>query len=125
VAVTLGEITDVNRDAVLALRVAPEQERLVGSVEDALADAAEYPHARPWYPAGFADGKPVGYQGRGYGREVVSQVADLVRAQGATKLLTSYVAQAGGPAGFYERLGFVTTGDRDGNGEIIVRLVLP
>jgi hypothetical protein len=30
VAVTLGEITDRNRDAVLALRVAPRQERFVG-----------------------------------------------------------------------------------------------
>jgi GNAT superfamily N-acetyltransferase len=153
VAVTLGEITDMDRDAVLALRVAPEQERFVGSVADALADAAEYPHARPWYRAVFADGEPVGfvmvswnvepqppeiigpwflwklfidqrYQRRGYGREAVRQVAELVRAHGATELLTSYVPQAGGPAGFYQRLGFVPTGDRDGNGEIIVRLVL-
>jgi diamine N-acetyltransferase len=153
VAVTLSEITDLNRHAVLALHVAPDQEQFVGSVEGALADATEYPHARPWYRAVFADGQPVGfvmlswdvepqppeiigpwflwklliderYQGRGYGREVVRQVADLVRAQGATELLTSYVPQAGGPAGFYERLGFVPTGDRDGNGEIIVRLVL-
>ena len=153
-AVTLGEITDVNRDAVRALRVAPEQERFVGSVAGALADAAEYPHARPWCRAVFAHGKPVGfvmvswnvepqppeiigpwflwklliderYQGRGYGREVVRQVAELVRAQGATELLTSYLPQTGGPAGFYERLGFVPTGDRDVNGEIIVQLVLP
>jgi GNAT superfamily N-acetyltransferase len=154
VAVVLREITDVNRDAVLALRVAPEQERFVGSVAEALADAAEYPHARPWYRAVFADGTPVGfvmvswnvepqppeiigpwflwkllideqYQGRGYGRDVVRQVAELVQAQGATELLTSYVPQAGGPAGFYQRLGFVPTGDRDVNDEIIVRLVLP
>lgn len=153
-AVSLGEITDANRDAVLSLRVASEQELFVGSVEDALAEAAEYPHARPWYRAVLADGKPVGfvmvswnvepqppeiigpwflwkllidqrYQGRGYGREVVRQVAELVRAEGATELLTSYVPQSGGPAGFYERLGFVPTGDRDGNGEIIVRLVRP
>jgi diamine N-acetyltransferase len=154
VAVTLGEITDLNRDAILALRVAPEQERFVGSVADALADAVDYPHARPWYRAVFANGTPVGfvmvswnvepqppeiigpwflwkllidqrYQGRGYGREVVRQVAELVRAQGAIELLTSYVPQAGGPAGFYERLGFVPTGDRDDNGEIIVGLALP
>jgi diamine N-acetyltransferase len=65
------------------------------------------------------------YQGRGYGREVVRQVAELVQAQGATELLTSYVPQADGPAGFYERPGFVPTGDRDDNGEIIVRLALP
>jgi diamine N-acetyltransferase len=51
VAVTLHEITEQNRAAVLALRVAPEQERFVGSVHDALDDAAEYPHAKPWYRA--------------------------------------------------------------------------
>lgn len=154
VAVTLGEISDVNRDAVLALHVAPEQEQFVGSVAGALADAAEYPHARPWYRAVFAGGDPVGFvmvswnvqpqppeiigpwylwkliiderfQGRGFGREVVRQVAELVRAEGAVELLTSYVPRAGGPAGFYQRLGFVPTGDHDANGEIIVRLVLP
>jgi len=47
-----------------------------------------------------------------------------VRAAGAKELLTSYVAQPGGPAGFYEQLGFVPTGELDGNGEVIVRLEL-
>jgi diamine N-acetyltransferase len=152
--VTLAEITDENREAVLAVRVAPEQERFVGSVLSALADAAEYPHARPCYRAVYAGSKPAGFvmmswnvepqppeivgpwflwklliderhQGRGYGREVVRQVAELVRAEGATELLTSYVPLDGGPAGFYKRLGFVPTGECDGNGEVIVRLVLP
>ena len=53
-----------------------------------------------------------------------SQVAELVRAEGAPELLTSYVPEDGGPAGFYERLGFVPTGQLDRNGEVIVRLVL-
>jgi diamine N-acetyltransferase len=152
--VTFAEITDLNRDAVLALRVAPEQEQFVSSVAEALTEAAEYPQARPWYRAVFADGNAVGfvmmswnvrpqppeiigpwflwkllidgrYQGRGYGREIVRQVAELIRDEGATELLTSYVPEPGGPAGFYERLGFVPTGDRDDNGEIIVRLALP
>ena len=65
------------------------------------------------------------YQGRGYGAEVVRQVAGLVRAEGATELLTSYVPEDGGPAGFYERLGFVPTGQLDMNGEVIVALCLP
>ena len=39
--VSLVELTDGNREAALALRVAPGQERFVGgSVRDALADAA-------------------------------------------------------------------------------------
>ncbi len=70
--VTPAEITDGNREAVLALRVAPGQEQFVGSLIDER------------------------YQGRGYGSEVVRQIAELVRAEGATELLTSYVPQDGG-----------------------------
>lgn len=152
-AVTLAEITDTNRAAVLALRAAPGQQRFVGSVRDSLADAADHPHANPWYRALLADGEPVGFvmlsrnvtprppeiigpwflwrllvderhQGRGYGRRAVGLVVDLVRAAGATELLTSYVPEPAGPAGFYRRLGFVPTGDLDDSGEIIVRLPL-
>ena len=152
--VTLGEITDRNREAVLALRVAPGQERFVSSVRSSLEEAAGYPHARPWYRAVFAGGNPVGfvmvswnveprppeiigpwflwklliderYQGRGYGTEVVRQISELVRDEGAMELLTSYVPEDGGPAGFYERLGFAPTGDLDVNGEVIMRLALP
>jgi hypothetical protein len=61
VGVTLDEITDGNRAAVLALRVAPSQERFVSSVRESLAEAAECPHARPWYRTVVADGTPVGF----------------------------------------------------------------
>ena len=157
VAVTLEEITAENREAVLALRIVPGQDRFVSSVRDSLAEAAEYPHARPWYRAVFASGEPAGpvgfvmvswncepqppeiigpwflwkllidkrYQGRGYGAAVVRQIAELVRAEGATELLTSYVPEDGGPAGFYQRLGFEPTGELDATGEVIVRLRLP
>jgi len=157
VAVTLEEITDENRAAVLALRVAPAQEQFVSSVRDSLAEAAEYQHAKPWYRAVFARGEPaepVGFvmvswncepqppeiigpwflwklliderhQGRGYGAAVVWQIAELVRAEGATELLTSFVPGDSGPAGFYQRLGFVPTGELDDSGEVIVRLGLP
>ncbi|MEV4630887.1 GNAT family N-acetyltransferase [Micromonospora sp. NPDC049523] len=151
--VTLDELTAQNREAVLALRVGPGQGRFVGTVRESLAEAAEYPYAKPWYRAVYAAAEPVGFvmlswdaepqppeiigpwflwklliderhQGRGYGREVVRQVADLVRAEGATELLTSYVPEDGGPAGFYRRLGFVPTGEQDASGEVIVRLTL-
>ena len=65
-----------------------------------------------------------GHQRLGYGAEVVHQVAAIVRAEGATELLTSYVPGGDGPGGFYERLGFAPTGEVDGQGEIIVRLPL-
>ncbi|HEY7101851.1 MAG TPA: GNAT family N-acetyltransferase [Mycobacteriales bacterium] len=151
--VTLREITERNHAAVLALRVAPEQDRFVGSVQDALDDAADYPHAKPWYRAVYADEDPVGFvmlswdvqpqppeiigpwflwkilidrrhQGRGYGAEVIRQVADLVRAEGGTELLTSYVPADDGPADFYRRQGFTPTGTTDAAGEPIVRLPL-
>lgn len=59
--VSLREVTDDNHDAVVALRVTPEQEQFVGSVRGALADAAEMPHCQPWYRAVYADDKPVGF----------------------------------------------------------------
>ena len=64
VAVTLEEITAENREAVLALRIVPGQDRFVSSVRDSLAEAAEYPQAKPWYRAVFASGEragPVGF----------------------------------------------------------------
>jgi diamine N-acetyltransferase len=64
------------------------------------------------------------YQGRGYGAAVISQIADVVRSEGATELLTSYMPGDGGPGGFYQRVGFVPTGEFDQAGEIIMRLGL-
>lgn len=151
VRITLREITADNSEAVLSLRTTPAQERFVSSVADSLAEAAAQPQGNPWFRAVYADEQPVGFvmlswdvepsppeingpwflwkllidhrhQGRGHGREVVRQVVELVRSQGATELLTSHVPGEGGPAGFYARLGFVPRGDLDPDGEIILRL---
>jgi len=150
-ALTLREIDDANRTAVVGLKVAPGQEQFVSSVAGSLAEAEQYRHANPWYRAVYNGDEPVGFvmlswnvqpqppeilgpwflwkllvderhQGRGYGREIVSKVVELVRAEGATELLTSYVPEPGGPAGFYQRLGFVPTGEVDPDGEIVMRL---
>jgi len=151
--VALREITDSNLGAVLALRVAPAQERFVGTVAGALEDAREIPEAKPWYRAVYADDDPVGFvmlswdvtpdppviigpwflwkiliderhQGRGYGREALQLVADIVRATGAAELLTSCVPGDDGPEPFYRRLGFAPTGDHDEKGEVILGLQL-
>jgi diamine N-acetyltransferase len=153
VTITLQEITDDNAESVLALRCTPDQERFVSSVTDSLAEAAEYPQANPWFRAVYAGGRPVGFvmlswdvepqppeiigpwflwkllidhrhQGMGYGQETVRQIVELVRAQGATELLTSHVPGEGSPAGFYSRLGFVPTGALDPEGEIILRRIV-
>ena len=150
--VHLREITDENYDAVCALRVRPDQDRFVASVARSLDDAAATPEANPWYRAVYSTNEPVGFvmlswnvspgrpgiigpyflwrllidehhQGRGVGREVLTQVVDLVRADGATELLTSYQPGAGGPWPFYRWFGFEPTGDID-DGEVVLRLAL-
>ncbi len=151
--VTLREVTGDNGEAVLALRTSPEQEQFVSTVASSLREAAENPQDKPWFRAVYAGDEPVGFvmlcwdveprppdvngpwflwkllidhrhQGRGLGREVVRQVVELVRAEGATELLTSHAQGEGGPAGFYARLGFVPRGDLDPDGEVILRLPL-
>lgn len=152
--VTLRELSDANRGDVLALRLAPGQDRFVSSVAESLEEAEEYPRASPWYRAVYAGDEPVGFvmlswdcvpqppevigpwflwklliderhQRHGYGREGVRLVTDLVREAGADELLVSFVPEGeGGPGPFYEGLGFVPTGDVDADGEIILRLDL-
>jgi len=152
-AISLREITDANRDEVLELRVASSQTRFVGTIASALADGDEYPDAKPWYRAVYVNDVPVGFvmlswdvvpkpphiigpwflwklliderhQRRGYGRKIVELVAETVRDNGATELLTSCVQADDGPESFYRRLGFTPTGDFDVNGEIILALDL-
>ncbi len=148
--IELREIDETNLDAVLSIAVRTDQEVFVGGgVADALADADAYPEANPWYRAIYADATPVGFvmiswdvvpqppaiigpwylwkliidaehQQRGYGRATVRMVIELVRREGASELLTSYVEGRGDPGPFYARLGFKPTGERDENGEIIL-----
>ena len=151
--IRLREITSENRAAVGELRVAPDQERFVGTVSAALRDAEETPEGKPWFRAVYAGDMPVGFvmlswnvepdppsiigpwflwkliidekhQRKGIGRQVVDLVAGIVRSEGAAELLTSYVEGKGSPGPFYERAGFSPTGERDDNDEIIVALDL-
>ncbi|WP_394617614.1 GNAT family N-acetyltransferase [Lentzea sp. JNUCC 0626] len=150
--IRLVEVTDANRDAVVALRVDPAQERFVASVEKSFLDAAENPSAHPWFRAVYDGDVPVGFvmlswnlvpepglrgpyflwrllvgagfQGRGYGRAILDEVVALLRADGAVELLTSYVPGDGSPEPFYRRYGFTPTGETDEDGEIVLRLPL-
>lgn len=152
-ALRLVALEDVDREAVLALRLGEGQGRFVSDVRESLAQAARHPEGNPWPRALCAGDEPVGFvmlcwdvtpsppdlrgpwflwkllvdvrhQGRGYGAAAVRLVADVVTAHGGTELLTSYVPGPDGPAGFYHRLGFVPTGEVDEDGEIVVRLPL-
>jgi diamine N-acetyltransferase len=152
-SIALREITDENRDAVAAIHAGPAEGRFVSSVADSIEEAAETSEGNPWYRAVYLDGEPVGFvmlswdvtpdppdiigpwflwkllvderhHGRGIGRAIVDEVVRLIRAEGATELLTSHVIGEGGPGGFYDRLGLVPTGALDSEGERILRLDL-
>lgn len=151
--IELREVTDANRDAVLAIHAGPAEGRFVSSVADSIREANETPEGSPWYRAVYLDGEPVGFvmlswnvtpqppdiigpwflwklivdqrrQRRGIGRAIVDEVVRLIRAEGATVLYTSHVIGDGGPDGFYERLGFVPTGALDPQGERVLSLDL-
>lgn len=152
-SMALREITDENRDAVVAIHAGPAEGRFVSSVAESIEEAAETSEGNAWYRAVYLDGEPVGlvmlswdvtpdppdiigswflwklivderHHGCGIGRAIIDEVVRLIRAEGATELLTSHVIGEGGPGGFYDRLGFVPTGELDSEGERILRLDL-
>jgi diamine N-acetyltransferase len=151
-SVRLVEITDENRQAVCALRVRPGQERFVTGVARSLDEAVATPEAEPWFRAVYAGAEPVGFvmlswnvppgrpdiigpyylwrllvdgrfQGLGYGTAIMDAVVELVRADGATELLTSHQPDEDGPGPFYRKYGFEPTGQVD-DGEPVLRLDL-
>lgn len=151
--VHLEEITGQNRDRVCALRLHPGQELFVSSVAESLDEAAATPELEPWYRAIYSADEPAGFvmvswnvppgrpgmigpyflwkllidqhfQRRGVGRAALTQIIDLVRADGATELFTSYQPGDGEPWPFYQRFGFQPTGQID-DGEIVLRLDFP
>ncbi|WP_457513361.1 GNAT family N-acetyltransferase [Streptomyces sp. TE33382] len=151
--VTLRATTDLNRPAVLALRVAAGQEGFVDGVARSLRDAAEHPELVPWPRAVYAGERPVGFvmladgvaegnpdvpwpfylwrmlidgrfQGRGNGRAALDAVVAHLRSRpGARGLVTSVVPGEGSPWGFYLRYGFTETGEMFDH-ERVLRLAL-
>jgi predicted N-acetyltransferase YhbS len=123
------------------------QERFVASVASSYRDAlfARPAPRRPWMRGVLADGELVAFvmvawpavaeqeprlwrllvdrrhQRRGVGTRVVGLVVEELRAVGAGSLVVTWRPGRAGPAPFFERLGFVPTGDLDG-GEVVARL---
>lgn len=61
-SVELREVDEVVRaELVSAVVLPPEQVEYVGTVADALEDAASYPEAKPWPRGVYADGVPIGF----------------------------------------------------------------
>jgi diamine N-acetyltransferase len=151
--VSMLEITEDNRTVVEALAVTEEQSYYVASVTKSLQDAQEYPEARPWYRAVYADDEPVGFvmisdgvtiddpsyvgpyylwrllvdhrfQRRGYGTAALDLVVAHVRTRpDARTLLTSHVVGPTSPLTFYQRYGFRLTGELH-DGEPLLELDL-
>ena len=148
--ISLRPITDANRQEVEALRVSPAQEQFVSNVVESLHEAAEYPGAHAMYWAVYADETPVGFvmiadevdspdytpqflwklliderhQGQGYGKATLDLIVEYFRGRpGVEAMTTSAVPGEGSPVTFYERYGFVRTGELH-DGEVMLKLVL-
>lgn len=146
--VRLEPITEDNVKAVFNLQVGPGQDAFVASNPWSLAQAvAEHDIAWPRavvagdHVVGFLmleidpneeDGRPywlwrmmiaADQQHRGYGTAAIALACDEVRSRGGTELYTSWVPGEGSPGPFYERLGFVATGEIDDD-EVVGRLIL-
>ena len=143
-SVALREITRDNVDEVMDLAVAPEQDELVAP--NSVSIAQSHYEDRSWMRGIYVDDTPVGliltiedperpffylwrlmiaaaHQGRGHGRAAVLQAIDRIReVPSAQELKVSVAPDEGNAVGFYERLGFVDTGEVH-DGEMV--FVLP
>jgi len=148
--VSLRPLSESNRHAIEALRVAPSQERFVSSVAESLREAAEHPgaHAQCWVvhdgdtPVGFVmiadevddpDYVPhylwkllidERHQRRGVGTATLDLIVDVFRGRPGVEVLTAHAGEGdGSPIAFYERYGFERTGDVLDD-EVLLRLRL-
>lgn len=149
--VRLVEITSENLDAVTKLRVSAAQENFVAGVAESIEEAAASPEAGAWYRAIHVGDTPVGFvmlgindpptderypfryflwrlliderfQRRGHGTQALDAVvAELRTRPRGNVLFTSAAAGEGSPLSFYERYGFVRTGQIFDD-EIVLRL---
>ena len=139
--VSLREITDQNREAVVALRIAASQKGYVSSVADSLEEARDTPEGNPWYRAIYADDEPVGFvmlswnvtpdppriigpwflwklliderhQRKGYGTATLDLIVEYFRGRPGVEVIWMSAGQGeGSPIPFYERYGFEQTGE--------------
>ena len=141
--VTLREINKETVGAVCRLSVTDDQRQFVAANAYSIAQA--HFEEKAWFRAIYADETPVGfimlyddpdeptyflwrlmidhrYQKHGFGRRAVERLIDYVKTRpDADSLLVSHGQGEGSPAGFYQRLGFVYTGEVD-DGELVMKL---
>ena len=143
--VTLREVTRETIWPIMLLEVAEDQGHLVAPNSMSIAEAYFEPKA--WFRAIYADEEPVGFlmlyddpdtpkyyvwrmmvaaehQRKGYGRRAMELLIAYIRTRpGASVVTVGSIPGEGSPQAFYERLGFVDTGEVRG-GENILQLQL-
>ncbi len=141
--VSLREVTKETLRDITRLKVNPNQEHFVATNAESIAEAYFSPDVA-WFRAIYAGDTPVGflmlednaakeqyvlwrfmidarYQGRGFGQRALELFFEHVRTRpGAKVLYTSCVPGEGSPGPFYEKMGFVYTGEKDGI-ELVMR----
>jgi diamine N-acetyltransferase len=148
--ITLRPLTAENRAALEALRLEPSQERFVNNVSEALLEAGDEPGGRAIQFGLYDDDTPVGFvmisdevdgpdyiahylwkllidrdrQRKGYGTAALDLVSTYFRERGNAEMWTTAGEGDGGPIPFYERYGFVRTGDMVFDDEVLLRLDL-
>jgi len=60
------------------------------------------------------------YQGKGYGKKALEIMFDKLKSEGHEHLYVSYVPCEKGPKDFYKNLGFIDTGEMDGD-EVVAK----
>ncbi len=143
--VTLREVTAQSVRQICALTVDSTQQDFVAP--NAVSIAQAYFCDKAWFRAVYADDTPVGFamleedtdkpeyflwrfmiasecQRYGYGRAALALLIDHVKTRPmATEFFTSVVEGDGGPLAFYQKSGFVLTGEYEDD-EAILRIAL-
>ncbi len=141
--ISLREITKETLRHMTRLKVAPGQEHFVATNAESIAEAY-FSRDIAWFRGIYADDTPVGflmlednaaegkyylwrfmidarYQRKGIGQKALDLLFEHVRTRPrAGTVTTSIVPGEGSPGPFYERMGFVYTGEED-DGELIMR----
>ena len=141
--VTLREISAETVRTILRLKVADHQREFVAPNAWSIAEAHFEPKA--WMRAIYADETPVGFmmtfedpskgtyylwrymidgdhQGKGYGRAALEQLIGRIKQQpNAAEIKLGVVQKEGSAAAFYEKLGFIDTGEVEW-GEAVYKL---
>jgi diamine N-acetyltransferase len=145
--ITLREITKETLGTILRLKVTPAQEKYVASNAVSIAQAY-FQRENAWFRGIYADETPVGflmlddwpneasyflwrfmidaqYQKFGFGKRAIELLIEHVKTRpNATSLGVSCVPDNdGSPCPFYEKLGFVYTGEKDED-ELVLKLQL-